>query len=145
MRLLLPFCPDLVMALADRSFALGDAGPELAVARDALLADAVECRDCERGVAQRPDRAGLHAAIVEGPFADTDTDEADLDEIAGRRRELLARAHGAVELGELLLPVVDVEAHDQIGPPKGRPVHAQAQRVLVGKIERVVDVPYRCA
>src|SRR5262249_20640419 len=118
MRLLLPFRPDLVMPLANRGFARGDAGLELAVARDALPADAGERRNCERGGAQRPDRAGLHAAIVKSPFADIDLAEADLDEIARRRRKLLARAHGAVELGELLLPVVDVEAHDQVGAPK---------------------------
>ena len=115
---------------------------ELGVAGDALLAEAGELRDAERGVAQRPDRAGLHAAIVHRPFADVDLAEADLDEVARRRRDLLARALGAVELGELLLPVLDVEADDQVGVPQRVLVHAEAERMLVGKVERVVDVPH---
>ena len=55
---------------------------ELGVAGDALLAEAGELRDAERGVAERADRAGLHAAIVHRPFADVDLAEADLDEVA---------------------------------------------------------------
>ena len=120
-------------------------GRELGVAGDALLADARELGDAERGVAERPDRARLHAAVIERPLADVDLAEADLDEIARRRRELLARSLGVVELGELLFPVIDVEADDEIGVAERVLVHAQAQRVLVGKIERVVDVPHRRA
>ena len=145
-RLLLPRSPRPRRgACRSRVLRVGDARRELGVAGDALLADAGELGDAERGVAERPHRARLHAAIVHRPFADVDLAEADLDEIARRRRELLARALGVVELGELLLPIVDVEADDQIGVPERVLVHAQAQRVLVGKIERVVDVPHRRA
>src|SRR4029453_11893673 len=143
--LVLPFYPYLVVALGDRGFALGNARSELRVAGNPLLAAAGERRSAKRGIAQGPNRAGLHSAIVEGPFADVDFSEPDLDEVAGWRRERLARAQGAVELGKLLLPVVDVEAHDQIGVPKRCLVHGQAQRVLVGKVECAVDVPHRRA
>src|SRR4029077_7658502 len=108
-RLLLPFCPDFVVALGDSGFALGVAGRELALARDALLAQPRELRNAERGIAQGADRAGLHAAIVERPLADIDLAEADLDEVARCRRESFARARGVVDLGELLLPIIHVE------------------------------------
>src|SRR5260370_34967610 len=104
--LVLPFFPHLVVALADRGAALGDAGSELAVARDALLADAGERRNGERGVAQRPDRAGLHAAIVDSPFADIDLAEAELDKVARRRRDWLPPAHSGVDHGAPFVPVV---------------------------------------
>src|SRR5262249_18384720 len=138
-RLLLPFLPHRVVALADRGLALGDAARERGIASDALLAGAGERRDAERGVAQRPHRAGLRAAIVEGPFADVDLAEADLDEIARVRRERRARAPRVVKLGELLLPVLDVEADDEVGAPQALLVHAQAEWVLVREVERVVD------
>ena len=53
----------------------------------------------------------------------------------------MAAGSVAVELGELLFPVVHVEAHDQVGAAERLLVHAQAERMLVGKVERVVDVP----
>ena len=54
-------------------------------------------------------------------------------------------ALGVVELDELLLPILDVEADHQVGVLERLLVHRQAQRVLVREIERVVDVPDRGA
>ena len=48
------------------------------------------------GVAERAHRARLHAAIVHRPFADADLGEADLDEIAVRRRQLNSRVRLAL-------------------------------------------------
>src|SRR5262249_17809369 len=101
--------------LADRRLALGDARLELAIAGDAAFADAGQLRNAERGVADGADRAGLHAAIVERPFADADLAEADLAEIAGRGRERPGPRLGAVGLGALLLRVLDVESQHEIG------------------------------
>ena len=54
-------------------------------------------------------------------------------------------ALGVVELDELLFPILDVEADHQIGVLERLLVHRQAQRMLVGEVERVVDVPHRGA
>src|SRR5207237_6725216 len=71
-RLLLPFRPHLVVAPADRRLALGNALLENRIAGDASPADAGELGDAERGVAERADRAWLHAAVIHRPFADAD-------------------------------------------------------------------------
>src|SRR5262249_48600140 len=52
---LLPFCPHLVVALADRGLALRDTRSELAVVSKALLAQSGERRNAENGIAQCAD------------------------------------------------------------------------------------------
>src|SRR5436190_21900815 len=141
-RFLLPSRPDLVVALCDRYLALGDAARQPRICGDALPADAGKLGNAERGIAEGPDRARLHPAIVHRPLADIDLAKADLDEVACRRGDWLARALGVIELGELLLPIVHVEAKHEIGMAQRLLVHAQTERMLVGKIERIVDVPH---
>src|SRR5258708_13262104 len=51
---LLPFCPDLIVAFADRGFALRDAGSQFAVAGDALLAYPGEPRNAPRVIPHPP-------------------------------------------------------------------------------------------
>ena len=110
------------------------------------LADADQLRNAERGVAERAHRARLHPAIVHRPFADADLGEADLDAVAvlaaAGVRGCAWRCSSSVSCFSQSL---HVEADDQIGVLERLLVHAQAQRMLVGKVERVVDVPHRGA
>src|SRR5882724_10885797 len=129
------------MVLADRDLAIRDALAERRVAGDALLADAGQLRNADRRIADRAHRARLHAAIIHRPLADAEFAEADLDIIAILRRQPLERPLGAVEFGDLLFPILEVEADDEIGLAERGLVQGEAKWMLVRKIERVVDVP----
>src|SRR5687768_1117018 len=86
-RILLPARPDRVVAAADRGAPLVDAAAGGGIGVETGAAEAGELGDAEGGVAEGADRAGLHAAVIERPFADADLGEADLHPVAILRND----------------------------------------------------------
>ena len=140
LHLILPLLPLASVAFADGFLAIGNATRERLVAVDAFFARGGERGNRQRTVAQHAVIPVVMLVVVGGPLADLDIGEADIDPFAVGRRRHLNFAGLGVQLMRAASPVDDVESGDQVDAVEGVVVEADAERMLVGETQPLVDV-----